>query len=209
MLTALAVTSAVSVALIVLAKWQRVYGRYGDFTTAVLIAWAIALPLVLPAPVRSGPADIWRSTGAGVLVVIAALANLVIAHRFRWNLRRLRDLGESSLAHSWRTFGLMVIMAPICEEYMFRGLLMHALLGYGVVVAVSVTTLVYVAAHLVWASVPHLTIAGLLFAALALTTGGLLAPIIAHAIAGLLGFIVLFRFGPQVGLVQRQAAAVR
>jgi membrane protease YdiL (CAAX protease family) len=206
---ALAVTSAVSVILIVIAKWQRVYGRFGDLTTAILIAWAIVLPFVLPAPVRSGSPDIWRSTAAGVLIVVAALANLAIAHRFRWNIQRLRELGASSLAHSWRTFGLMVVMAPICEEYMFRGFLMHALLGYGVVVAVSITTLVYVAAHLDWASVPHLMIAGLLFATLALTTGGLLAPIIAHAVAGLLGFIVLFRFGPQVGLVQREVTATR
>jgi len=206
---ALAVTSAVSVVLIVIAKWQRVYGRYGDVATAILIAWAIALPLVLPAPIRSGPADVWRSAAAGVLVVVAALANLAIAHRFRWNLQRLKDLGSSSLAHSWRTFGLMVIMAPICEEYMFRGFLMHALLGYGVVAAVSITTIVYVAVHLDWASVPHLLIAGLLFAILALSTGGLLAPIIAHAVAGLLGFVVLVKFGPQVGLVRQEAAAAR
>jgi membrane protease YdiL (CAAX protease family) len=206
---ALAVTSAVSVILIIIAKWQRLYGKYGDVATAILIAWAIALPFVLPAPIRSGPADLWRSTAAGVLIVLAALANLAIAHRLRWNLQRLKDLGASSLAHSWRTFGLMAVMAPICEEYMFRGFLMHALLGYGAVIAVSVTTIVYVAAHLDWSSIPHLVIAGLLFAMLALATGGLLAPIIAHAVAGLLGFAVLFRFGPQVGLVQREAAAAR
>ena len=199
---ALAVTSAISAVLIVFAKWQRTLGRYGNQATALLVLWALALPVLLQGPIRAGSPDVLRSALAGILIVAAALACLLIGQWLGWNFSSLKDLGSSALAHPLRTFALMVIMAPICEEYMFRGFLLHVLLRYGVVVAVAITTLLFVAAHLDPAAAPHLTIAGVIFALLALGSGGLLSPIIAHAVANLIGFIVLVRFGQRLGLVR-------
>lgn len=85
----------------------------------------------------------------------------------------------------------MVIVAPICEEFIFRGFFLQGLMGFGAIAAVFLTTLLFVAAHGDPVSAPHLIVAGLLFGAIAIVSGGLAGPIAAHGLTNLIGYMGL------------------
>lgn len=85
----------------------------------------------------------------------------------------------------------MVIVAPICEEFVFRGFFLQGLIGFGAITAVSLTTLLFVAAHGDPVGAPHLIVAGVVFGAIAIVSGGLAGPIAAHGLTNLIGFVGL------------------
>jgi membrane protease YdiL (CAAX protease family) len=92
---------------------------------------------------------------------------------------------------SWRALALMVIVAPLCEEYLFRGCVFQAVLFLGAVPAIALSSIAFVVAHRDAASAPYLAVAGVLFGVLTAASGSLLSAIVAHAIANLIAFAAL------------------
>ncbi|MBU9765163.1 CPBP family intramembrane metalloprotease [Mycobacterium sp. TNTM28] len=95
---------------------------------------------------------------------------------------------------------LVAVIAPICEEVIFRGLLWGALeQRWGRVMAATVSTLVFALAHLEPQRAPLLLVVAIPIALARLYSGSLWGGIIAHQVTNLLPGIVLM-FG-LVGLL--------
>jgi len=90
-------------------------------------------------------------------------------------------------------FLTVVLIAPLCEEIVYRGLLWGAVerLGAGRWVALVVTTLLFALAHFEFTRTPLLLVVAIPIALARLYTGGLLASIVAHQINNLLPGIAL------------------
>jgi membrane protease YdiL (CAAX protease family) len=90
-------------------------------------------------------------------------------------------------------FLAVVLVAPVCEEIVYRGLLWGAVerLGAGRWVALAVTTLLFALAHFEFTRTPLLLVVAVPIALARLYTDGLLASIIAHQVNNLLPGIAL------------------
>lgn len=90
-------------------------------------------------------------------------------------------------------FLIVVIVAPLCEEIVYRGLLWGAVLRLGAPrwVAFGVTTMVFALAHFEFTRAPLLLVASIPIALARLYTGRLLAGIVAHQVNNLLPGVVL------------------
>jgi uncharacterized protein len=89
-------------------------------------------------------------------------------------------------------FLVVVFVAPLCEEIVYRGLLWGAVeRRWGRWVAVVVTTVVFALAHLEFTRIPLLLVVAIPIALARLYSGGLLASIVAHQVTNLLPGIVL------------------
>ncbi|HXV94769.1 MAG TPA: CPBP family intramembrane glutamic endopeptidase, partial [Pseudonocardia sp.] len=88
---------------------------------------------------------------------------------------------------------IVVLLAPLCEEIVYRGLLWGALekLGARRWVVFAVTTLVFALAHLEFTRAPLLLVISIPIALARLYTGRLLASIVAHQVNNLLPGIAL------------------
>lgn len=89
---------------------------------------------------------------------------------------------------------LVAVVAPICEEVVFRGLLWGALeQRWGRVTAAIVSTLVFALAHLELQRAPLLLVVAIPIALARLYSGSLWGGIIAHQVTNLLpGIIMMF-----------------
>ncbi len=89
-------------------------------------------------------------------------------------------------------FFIVVFVAPLCEEIVYRGLLWGALdRRWGRWVALVVTTVVFALAHLEVTRAPLLVVVAIPIALARLYSGGLLASIVAHQVTNLLPGISL------------------
>jgi membrane protease YdiL (CAAX protease family) len=90
-------------------------------------------------------------------------------------------------------FAIVVFVAPLCEEIVYRGLLWGAVerLGASRWVALGVTTLLFALAHFEFTRTPLLLVVAIPIALARLYTGGLLASIVAHQVNNLLPGIAL------------------
>lgn len=89
-------------------------------------------------------------------------------------------------------FVIVVVVAPFCEEILYRGLLWQAVeRRWGRWVALVVTTAVFALAHFEPTRAPLLLVAALPVAFARLYSGGLLAAIVAHQVTNLLPGIAL------------------
>jgi len=89
-------------------------------------------------------------------------------------------------------FLIVVVIAPLCEEIIFRGLLWGALdRRWGQWVAMVFTTLVFALAHLEFTRAPLLVVVAIPLALARWYSGGLLASIVAHQVTNLLPGVVL------------------
>lgn len=88
----------------------------------------------------------------------------------------------------------VVLVAPLCEEILFRGLLWGGLtrIGAGRWVAFAVTTIIFALAHFEWPRALLLLVVALPLGLARLYTDGLLAPIVTHQINNLLPGIGLY-----------------
>lgn len=89
--------------------------------------------------------------------------------------------------------GIVVFVAPLCEEVLYRGLLWGGLtrLGAGRWVAFAVTTIIFALAHFEWERAPLLLIVAIPIGLARVYTDGLLAPIVAHMANNLLPGVAL------------------
>lgn len=90
-------------------------------------------------------------------------------------------------------FIVVVLIAPLCEEIVYRGLLWGALerLGAGPWLAFAVTTLLFALAHLEFSRTPLLLVVALPIGLARLRTGRLLPSIVAHQMNNLLPGLAL------------------
>lgn len=89
-------------------------------------------------------------------------------------------------------FVVVVLIGPVCEEIVFRGLLWGALeRRWGRWTALIVSTAVFAVAHLEFTRTPLLLVIAIPIALARLYTGGLLASIVAHQITNLLPGLAL------------------
>jgi uncharacterized protein len=89
-------------------------------------------------------------------------------------------------------FVVVVLVGPLCEEIIFRGLLWGALeRRWGRWTALIVSTALFAVAHLEFTRTPLLLVIAIPIALARLYTGGLLASIVAHQITNLLPGLAL------------------
>lgn len=143
----------------------------------------------------------WRGAGIGLLFGVLGLF-VTIPAALLW----IQIVGEdansaagevfSGLRGSWgwavAVFVLIAIIAPICEEIVYRGLLWGAVeQRWGRWLAFGVTTVVFSIAHLEWSRVPLLLVVAIPIGLARLYAANLTASIVAHQVTNLLPGLVL------------------
>ncbi len=90
-------------------------------------------------------------------------------------------------------FAIVVLLVPICEEIVYRGLLWGAVtrLGAGRWIAFGVTTVMFALAHFELTRTPLLLIIGIPIGLARVVTGRLLASVVAHQVNNLLPGLAL------------------
>lgn len=81
-----------------------------------------------------------------------------------------------------------VILAPLTEELLFRGLLLHLFTPYGQRTAILLSSLLFALAHGNFPQMPHALIAGALLAYAAISGKSVLYPILFHTVYNLFVF---------------------
>ncbi len=190
-------------------------GRAVDRVLAVLLSTAVptviaALAAVLITILRgNGPVvDLslqwsWRAAGVGLLFGIGGLF-VTIPAAVLW----VSVVGEDANSAAGEVFGdirstwawaivvflVVVVVAPICEEIVYRGLLWDAVdQRWGRWIALIVTTVVFSVAHLEWTRIPLLLVVAIPIGLARLFTANLPASMIAHMVTNLLpGLLLMF-----------------
>lgn len=200
--------------LLISAAFVVGFTRDGPPQTATL-ALAVAVPTLaaaglalLIARVRgNGPrADFrmhwsWRDWGIGVAFGICGLFVTLPAAMLYSSItgpEANSAVGEvfGGVRASWPVavlvFVVIVVVGPVCEEVIYRGLLWGALeQRWGRWVALAVSTVVFALAHLEFARFPLLLVIAVPLALARFFTNGLLAGIAAHQVTNLLPGIVV------------------
>ncbi len=145
----------------------------------------------------------WRDAGLGLVFGTAGLL-VTIPAALLWTAFVGEDansaaglvFGEARGTWAWAVavFALIAIVAPICEEIVYRGLLWGALdQRWGRWVAFGVTTVVFSVAHLELTRTPLLLVVAIPIGLARLYTDNLSASIVAHQVTNLLpGLVLMF-----------------
>jgi len=143
----------------------------------------------------------WRSAGVGALFGVGGLL-LTLPAAAVWIVIVGEDansavgnaFGDVRGMWGWAVivFAVVVIVAPVCEEIVYRGLLWGAVdRRWGRWPALLVTTVVFAVAHLEWTRAPLLLVVALPIGLARLYGGNLAASIVAHQVTNLLPGLVL------------------
>ena len=183
--------------------------------SAGMLALALAIPTVIAAGLAmlitklrgNGPrTDLrlhwsWRGLRLGLMFGFGGLfvtvpASLVYTAIVGPNANSAvgRVFGGVHASWPWAVavFALVVFVAPLCEEIVYRGLLWGAVdRRWGRWVALVVTTVVFALAHLEFTRAPLLMVVAIPIALARLYSGGLLASIVAHQVTNLVPGISL------------------
>ncbi|MFC5995264.1 CPBP family intramembrane glutamic endopeptidase [Pseudonocardia hispaniensis] len=145
----------------------------------------------------------WRDVGIGLAFGFGGLVLTIPASVIYASLlgpdRATSSVGEvfaglsSGVAGALVVFVIVVFLAPVCEEIVYRGLLWGALErhGAGRWVAFGLTTLLFALAHFEFSRTPLLAVIAIPIGLARVVTGGLTASIVAHQINNLLPGIAL------------------
>lgn len=187
-----------------------------DVDSAGEVLLAIAVPTVLAALTcvgwtlwrGDGPAaDLglrfrWEDVGAGLLIGVAGLVVTVPAavgylYLVGPDLTTSVGVAFEGIRTSWPValavmFGVVVV-APLCEEIVYRGLLWNAVAKWVANrwVVFVVTTAVFAIAHLEFLRAPLLFVVALPLGVARLLTGRLVAGVVAHAVNNFLPGLAL------------------
>jgi membrane protease YdiL (CAAX protease family) len=160
----------------------------------VAVPWAITRwkgnGLVADLGLRVRPEDAWRGGGVGILT------QLVVLPLVYWPLLEVLDKGLDDLEGPAKSLSdrvngpadaillvvIVGVMAPVCEEIFYRGLLQRAFLRTGMApgLGVGLTSVVFGASHFQLLQLPGLVIAGAVFGVLAYRADRLGPAIAAH-----------------------------
>lgn len=145
----------------------------------------------------------WRAAGLGLLFGgIGLLVTIPAASVWVWvvgedaNSAAGEVFGEIESTWAWAlvVFAAVVVVAPVCEEIVYRGLLWGAVeQRWGRWVAFAATTVVFAVAHLEWTRIPLLLVVAIPLGLARLYTENLTASIVAHQVTNLLpGLVLMF-----------------
>ena len=145
----------------------------------------------------------WRAAGLGLLFGgIGLLITIPAASVWVWvvgedaNSAAGEVFGEIESTWAWAlvVFAAIVLVAPVCEEMVYRGLLWVAVeQRWGRWVAFAATTVVFAVAHLEWTRIPLLLVVAIPLGLARLYTENLTASIVAHQVTNLLpGLVLMF-----------------
>lgn len=96
---------------------------------------------------------------------------------------------------AWAAPLLMVVAAPLAEEFVFRGIMLRGLaLRYGARRGLWLSASLFALAHLYPINLPTTFAAGLLLGWLLLRTGSVWPGVFAHALNNGISFVVIFQF---------------
>ncbi len=145
----------------------------------------------------------WRAAGLGILIGGAGLL-VTIPAAMLW----IWVVGEGANSAAGEVFGgiqgtwgwavvvfvAVVVVAPVGEEILYRGLLWGAVeQRWGRLVALVVTTVVFAFAHLEWTRIPLLLVVAIPIGLARFYTANLTASIVAHQVTNLLpGLALMF-----------------
>jgi uncharacterized protein len=183
-------------------------------------AWPLVIALAVPTVLAAGTAILitrlrgngpradlgllwsWRDLGLGLafgfgglaLTIPASVAYvLIVGEDASTSVGDLFGGVQVGVAAAVAIFLIVVLVAPLCEEIVYRGLLWGGVekLGGGRWVAFGVTTVLFAIAHLEFLRTPLLLVVAIPIALARVYTGRLLASIVAHQVNNLLPGVVL------------------
>src|SRR6185369_284142 len=161
----------------------------GDCALVVTMGWLIGRPAM--SEVFALRAVSWPTIAsvvvscAGAIILLSEMDNLfrLILPAPEWIVRIFNELTASS-EHVWATAFLLVIVAPITEEVMFRGLILRAFLRrFRAGAAFLLSSMLFRLVHLNPWQFVSATALGLLFACWYARTRSLVPSLIGHALA--------------------------
>jgi membrane protease YdiL (CAAX protease family) len=136
----------------------------------------------------------WVAIGVGVFAILAQVIYLAMVSRNADKLAAIKEqIGElSNLAPQTpredRLFDIVSITAGVCEEILYRGLLLATLVSLvGTWPAVAITSLIFGLGHAYQgiSGIVKTGLVGLVFALLTVSTGSLFIAIVLHAVVDL------------------------
>lgn len=143
-----------------------------------------------------------RALLVGVIAAMPLVAGYLLLRRSTWQpLARIHRLLLETLAPlldrcRWYDLFLLAVLAGVCEELLFRGVLQPWMSRQGLLFGLLGSNLLFALAHLITPAYAVLAgVAGLYFGLLMLyaDSSGLLAAIVAHALYDWLAFVLLVR----------------
>jgi len=145
--------------------------------------------------------NIWPLLGLALLafVIISSLLSLAVDSLWpSFEAEQEQDIGLGSISGPWQYLGafvLLVVVAPISEELIFRGVLFAGWRSKGFVVAAIVSSTFFGLAHWQPNVVLATAVLGWILAYLYEKTGSLWAPIGLHAAKNALAFALVYGGG--------------
>jgi len=134
---------------------------------------------------------IW-SAAFGAIISLACIALFAASINPLTFIRARLPTQTSDLIHFFIVGGLL---GPVAEEVFFRGILYGFFRRWGVIVAVILSTLIFVVSHPINHGIPLTRLlGGILFAVAYETTGSLIVPITIHALGNLAIFTISLMF---------------
>jgi membrane protease YdiL (CAAX protease family) len=133
----------------------------------------------------------WLVIGAGLAVLVFILIQMVLVLRSQEKLEQVRQQSREirgiapQTPTEQRVFTLVSITAGICEEILFRGLLLTVLaVAMGLWPALVLSSAIFGLGHAYqgWKGMGKTAAAGLVLALLAVGSGSLFVPILLHAV---------------------------
>lgn len=188
-----------------LARWVRdgrtdarmrayswIIGFQWVLTALVLVGWTtMQRGSIAPAAVFEADAWGWGGMIAAILITATLVVQLFTARKSPDQLEQARQkMGELSMiaprnARETRTFDVVSITAGVCEEILYRGVLMVIIAAYtGPWIALAGTSLVFGLGHAYQGpgGVLRTGVVGLVLGLLVLSTGSLLPAMLVHAV---------------------------
>ena len=129
-------------------------------------------------------------------VVFAMILTTITISRFMVPLIEKMGLHQdnsgyaAALGSGWKLFLLTVILAPLAEELLFRGIILKRLRPYGEAVAVLATAILFAMQHTFIIQVGHTFLSGIILAVVTLKFG-LLWSIMIHALNNFLAVFAI------------------
>jgi membrane protease YdiL (CAAX protease family) len=175
--------------------YRGIITTYWPLTIGLLACWLLLgndLESMGLIPVADGWP--WNAIGVGVFVVLAQVINLARVSRNEDKLIEIKEqIGElSNLAPQTpredRLFDIVSITAGVCEEILYRGLLLATLVSLvGTWPAVAITSLIFGLGHAYQgiSGIAKTGLVGLVLAWLTVSSGSLFIAIVLHAVVDL------------------------